>query len=185
MGSLFPALFKLDADYSSEDLRQILGHTALLHDVYSYGISMLPALKHVKRYLDSHKLAPQVRAALESLRDQLPEMAKYRTLRTAVTTLLGSDVAIKLETGDRWSDAVAADLAAMPAEERSRWDALLKHAALASSGTPAAGWIATARKVLDAVTVAEFQPRVLSWFALAAEPEPTQTYRNADSGPRR
>ncbi len=122
MGSLFPALFKLDADYSSEDLREILGHTALLHDVYSYGISMLPALKHVKRYLDSHKPAPEVRAALESLRDQLPEMAKYRTLRTADTTLLGSDVAIKLEKGDRWSDAVAADLAAMPAEERSRWD---------------------------------------------------------------
>src|SRR5260370_41167855 len=43
----------------------------------------------------------------------------------------------------------------------------------------AASWIASARKALDAATVVEFQPRVLSWFALAAEPEPTQTYRNA------
>src|SRR5205809_5373502 len=34
MGSLFPALFKLDADYASEDLCEILGHTALLHDLY-------------------------------------------------------------------------------------------------------------------------------------------------------
>src|SRR6266446_186274 len=79
MGSLLPSLFKLDADYSSEDLCEILRHTALLHDMYSYGISMLPALKHVKRHLDAHPQAQEVRAALETLLGQLPEMAKYRT----------------------------------------------------------------------------------------------------------
>jgi hypothetical protein len=56
-----------------------------------------------------------------------------------------------LVPGEHWTDALNAELAALPAEERAAWVSLLKHALTATSSRPSARWIKAAKELVISI----------------------------------
>ena len=67
-----------------------------------------------------------------------------------ISDALGEPAGYALVPGEAWSDALHAELAALPGEQRARLLALLEHAAKATAAKPAPAWKKVATKHVDA-----------------------------------
>jgi hypothetical protein len=145
----------------------------------------LPAiLRQVERYAAEHGLADDIRVELAKIRDALRKWGEYNEYRRPadkIDEMLGTEAPNPVDPGERWADALLADLAAMPSEERARWTPLLKHAADSAATKPSKKWLDTAKKLVADVGEDEFRRRAVSWLSLV--PQTTTTpmpNRNTD-----
>jgi hypothetical protein len=78
-----------------------------------------------------------------------------------------SPVAIALDPGEHWSEAVLAFLAPAAPDRRAAWTALLTTCTKASGASPTKSWLRSADEALAAVGSDDFAVRIAEWFALA------------------
>jgi hypothetical protein len=107
----------------------------------------------VDRLAASGPLTDAERHVLDRLRVasvQVPPLGSAPRLVARISDVLGEPAGYALVPGEAWSDALHAELAALPGEERARLLALLEHAAKATSAKPSPAWKKTATKLVDA-----------------------------------
>ena len=83
----------------------------------------------------------------------------------------------RLVPGEAWSDVAIAELAAMDADRRRKWSALLLACQQVSGSKPSAKWLKGARGKMEAVGFDDFKGRLLTWFPLVDRPR-TQSRRH-------
>ncbi len=70
-----------------------------------------------------------------------------------------------LVPSEHWSVMVNHDIAALPAEQRGDWVALLRHCLTATSPRPSDKWLKTATKLANEVGIAKVRDALKRWFA--------------------
>ncbi|MBL8293688.1 MAG: DUF4132 domain-containing protein [Bryobacterales bacterium] len=71
--------------------------------------------------------------------------------------------------GEHWTDALNAELAALPAKERAAWVSLLKHALTATSSRPSARWIKAAKELVIAIGEKQVSASFERWLSQVAK----------------
>jgi hypothetical protein len=82
-----------------------------------------------------------------------------------ITQWIGDRSRFFLVPGEYWTDALNADLTALPADARAAWVSLLKHALTATSSRPSARWIKTARELIAAIGEGHVSAAFGRWLA--------------------
>jgi hypothetical protein len=91
--------------------------------------------------------------------------ADARKAADRLAALVAGAPVVQIEPGEAWSDVALADLAAMPADDRRRWEELLAHAqATGGKNKVTARWLDVARKRVEAVGFPAFKAHILRWF---------------------
>jgi hypothetical protein len=125
-----------------------------------------------ENFAKSQELSRTIRQAAEGCREHLLERNQKheRKLLQRLDAVIGTDAEVRLAVGEAWSDAAIEDLGSMKPNDRRAWHGLLAHCLSAEGGTPKKKWLAEANKLLEAVTIEDFQQRVLRWFPLVDKP---------------
>lgn len=83
---------------------------------------------------------------------------------TRLTRLIGDEATMFLVPVEAWAEAANADLGRLEPARQARWVELLRHAQSAKAARPAEKWLATARKLVEAVGPEEVREALLRWF---------------------
>jgi Domain of unknown function (DUF4132) len=85
------------------------------------------------------------------------------------TGWIGDGSLFFLVPGERWSDAVNADIAQLPAAQRAPWAAFLKHMLGATSARPSDKWRKTALKLAEGLGEGKLRESLVRWLPLVAK----------------
>ncbi len=119
-----------------------------------------------------------LRKAWQALRQHCNDNVRIDEFRARITALVDGPDA-RIESGEAWADAAIADIAALDADAKAAWAALLDHVARAKAGKPTPKWSATATTLRGAAP--GFRECVLRWFSLVPADESRQMLdRNAN-----
>lgn len=167
------ALLRRKLPLSSQDALSLLGW--LLEDqdrVSSYGFPLLGIVSAVVNVCETEAPSPELRQsinqAITSLRGHFEE-ADCRKAADRLAGLIQDGPSVEIEPGEAWSDVALADLAALDAQARPRWNALLGFAQQVAA-KPTGRWFKEAQPLLDAVGIAQFKAAMLRWFPLVDRP---------------
>jgi hypothetical protein len=148
-------------------------------------LSVSPPQTHVGLEATTEKLI--ARAELERSRSPLTEGERYvlslfrasllsgpalgapSTAVTRISRLINNGANFYLVPGEAWSDELNRDLTSMNVGNASDWTALLKHALSATSARPSAKWLATGRKLVDAIGGDDVRQALARWLPLVAQ----------------
>ena len=136
--------------------------------------ALTATLKQVQFYTEG---GGQITAALESglkelhSRVTLYNSADNRKTALRISELFGTVSNGQPVRGEIWADKALADLAAMPLEVRSAWEAVFTHAATAEGAKPSAKWLQRSQDIQKQIREENFFLRFANWFK-AAEPPP-------------
>jgi Domain of unknown function (DUF4132) len=97
-----------------------------------------------------------------------PPLGAPSELVARITRLIGDGAVFYLVPGEAWTDAVNVDLAGPEAARQARWADLLRHALTATAARPSAKWLATARRLAEAVGPDDVRKALLRWLPLVA-----------------
>ena len=86
-----------------------------------------------------------------------------------LSRMINDGASFYLAAGEAWSDAVNAELTCLDAATARHWASLLKQALGATSARPSAKWLATGRKLVDAIGGDSVQQSLARWLPLVAE----------------
>ncbi len=81
-----------------------------------------------------------------------------------LTQWIGDRSRFFLIPGEYWTDALNAELTALPANERGAWVALLKHALTATSSRPSARWIQSAKELIAGIGEKQVSASLERWL---------------------
>jgi hypothetical protein len=86
-----------------------------------------------------------------------------------LTEWIGDGSRFFLVPGERWSDAMNADIAQLPAVQRAPWAAFLKHMLGATSARPSDKWRKTAIKLAEGLGEGKLRESLVRWLPLVAK----------------
>ena len=95
--------------------------------------------------------------------------ADWRKIGLRLSGLTQREPEARLIPGEAWADVAIADLAAMDADRRRKWSALLL-ACQEVGGKPSAKWLKSAKERMEPVGFDDFKGRLLAWFPLVDRP---------------
>jgi hypothetical protein len=81
-----------------------------------------------------------------------------------LTRWIGDRAKYFLVPGETWSDALNADIAALPKAEQNRWVAVLRHALTATGARPSAKWLKTGRELVATLGEEAFRQAMEAWL---------------------
>jgi len=81
-----------------------------------------------------------------------------------LTRWIGDRAKYFLVPGESWSDAMNADIAALPRTEQDRWVAVLRHALTATGARPSAKWLKTGRELVKTLGEKAFRQAIEDWL---------------------
>ena len=81
-----------------------------------------------------------------------------------LTRWIGDRAKYFLVPGESWSDALNADITALPQTEQDRWIAVLRHALTATGARPSAKWQKTGRELVAALGEEAFRQAMEGWL---------------------
>jgi hypothetical protein len=81
-----------------------------------------------------------------------------------LTRWIGDRLKYFLVPGESWSDAMNADIAALPRTEQDRWVAALRHALTATGARPSAKWLKTGRELVKTLGEEAFRQAMEDWL---------------------
>ncbi|HEU4565721.1 MAG TPA: DUF4132 domain-containing protein, partial [Gemmatimonadaceae bacterium] len=142
-------------------------------------------LAHVERLGTGSALPVELReplAALRALALSGPyQTADQRKLVIRIEEMLADGPHAVFEGGERWVDALIAELNALPAAEKRAWTELCVHLLSASATAPSAKWLKEGARLRDAIGAEALRDRALSWIAAARDDTQQPVLpRNAD-----
>jgi len=179
LGNLAAAIWRKRPALSGDDLLHILAPvTGPQSDSYVFYVG---GRKHLMRAAERHVrdngLTPPIRLCLEQIREKWTGELAYefmgrggREVVAAIDLLLGKSAAPGLRTGEPWAEDAVAFLAALDGAARKAWEELIAHALASTGSKPSGKFLKQAKKLVEAVTAAEFSKRVGRWLSLAATP---------------
>lgn len=133
-------------------------------------------LTHLDRAgLDGDALAsrPTLREGAETLYEALERHASVDWQAVAgckqLRELLSADADQLLASGERWADALLAELAAMGEAERQAWTALIVHCREASKSKPSKRWLRDAATLLGRIGEPSAAARLARWLPLVSK----------------
>ena len=135
----------------------------------SIDIPLVTLLGNVQRFLEDQPLSSEMRAALQVLKQSQGHFSDKKPTNK-IDEILGNVSQIQPEAGEAWADKALSDLAAMPLESHSAWEAVFAHAATADNAKPSARWLAEAAHHRQAVGKDDFDGRLGEWLNLVALP---------------
>lgn len=170
--SILGAALRRKLSFDADQLAVLIAAVPTLDD-WSWTVAEQNAIvRAVERFdggLTEDHTALLERAA-ESLRAHSHKDA--RKLVERIDELLGNDTAPPISSGEAWTDAALADIAASP--QRAAWTELLLHCSTAKAGKPTAAWSRKATKLRGALDADAFRDAVVRWFALADKVRTTE-----------
>ena len=173
---LLRSLSRRRLPYTSEDLVLLTGFAVSQprFEITQAAVHILEAQIGTDAFSDAvGKAARALRASIEQA-DNHPSDTSYYKLAAKLDALLGIEQASVLKPTEAWGDAVLADLAAMPAEERPAWNRLLAHGLNSESTKPSKKWLDAAASLVDALDRQNVQARILRWLTLFAQAAPNR-----------
>ena len=81
-----------------------------------------------------------------------------------LTGWIGDRAKYFLVPGESWSDALNADISALPRADQDRWVAVLQHALTATGARPSAKWLKTGRELLMTLGEEAFRRTMEDWL---------------------
>lgn len=167
------ALMRRRLPFTLDDLLALVDYSARQASNYWRGLPQV--IKALENHLREHALAPELAEKIDFLIARVEEgggMAEERRWLARLKELAGqlTPRRIPLVSGEAWSDAALADLAAMNDAARSPWVQLMHAGTQASAGTPTAKWLKSVRPLYEEIGFESFKSAVLKWFPLADKP---------------
>ena len=140
----------------------------------------------LERFAKESELPERARETLAAAVEAPGHGAEVERIRARVHVLVGAAVSCRLVAGEAWSDQALADLDAMDAASKERFEQLLVHAQEATASKPSRKWEKVARERLESVGRDTFTEVMRRWLPLVdkprtepdTRPEPWGTVRN-------
>ncbi len=124
-------------------------------------------LAQLRELLGDEPLTAAERYVLHRLRCRAivqPPLGVCPPVTKLVCEIMGEPDGYWLVPGEHWSDLAHDDLRGMKEAERARWQAVLNHAARATSSSPSKKWEKEANPLVKALTPTRFRERLATWF---------------------
>jgi predicted DNA-binding WGR domain protein len=158
---------------------------ALLHEARSaWGGGLdLDILRSVERYAERNPLNEATCRLLRGARTAVTSdiLVEPETIRRCarIDALTGDDkVVVPVQADEVWSDAVIADLAKVPVDQRAVWIQLIWHCGAATMSKPSSDWQSRAELLLHDVTREDFRDRLGRWLPLINKPTEIERFRH-------
>ncbi|AMV38321.1 DUF4132 domain-containing protein [Planctomyces sp. SH-PL62] len=177
-GQVVRGLLRRKHAFPPATVASLLRWVDVSHHPDPYSLPLAGVAAAVENLAAGGPLGEDVKSALHAAVARLSPLTHYGdAVRKPLGRLIKLDAVeaeARIDPGEAWSDVALGDLAAMPPDRRSAWQALLVSCQKVGTGKPSAKWLTAVKPLIAAVGREDFKANLLRWFPLVDRPR-TQT----------
>jgi hypothetical protein len=146
---------------------------------YGLDLPLNKIVRRIEKYGEFNSLSEEFRSLIYQSYALGVAEDRIERILIGISIEINTSKFFNLGVGDLWANTAVEQIDRLTGSTKESWSKLLVHASTATSATPSAKWLETARSLLEQVGTINFKSYVSGWFELVEQsPESAIADRN-------